>query len=279
MATVDSNNKSHKTLEPKKEKECFVICPIGASGSDTRKRSDQIYKHIIKPIVEPFKYTVLRADTIDQSGLITTQIIDKLINADLVIADLTDQNPNVFYELAVRHAANKPFVHLMASGQTIPFDIQGLRAVFFDHTDLDSVHDAKQQLGAMVEAIDQGASVETPITYTVDLQQLRQSDNPDAKGIADLIEDVQVIKRSLMQTQPRGSRAIAEEHDTLRRFVDLLSMSGRLQAQDKEILLSSKLVTRSYINWVETLMKNADPWGSPSLAASRTSGFSDEPPF
>jgi hypothetical protein len=276
MTTINGN-KGSKTLEKKQEKECFVICPIGAPGSDTRKRSDQIFKHVITPTVELLGYSTTRADTIDQSGLITTQIIDKLINATLVIADLTDQNPNVFYELAVRHAANKPFVHLMAAGQTIPFDIQGLRTVFIDHTDLDSVHDAKQQLSAMIDLIDQGAPVETPITYTVDLQQLRLSDNPDAKGIADLIEDVQVIKRSLLQT-PRSSTSNIEELATLRRFIEGLAKTGRLQYEDKEKLLSAKRLSRSYFDWVELITKNLDPWATVP-PASNNSGFSDEPPF
>ncbi|WP_370940095.1 hypothetical protein [Amycolatopsis sp. cg13] len=256
-------------------KECFVICPIGPAGSDTRKRSDQILKHIISPCVEPLGYSVSRADTIDQSGLITTQIIDRLINVDLVIADLTDQNPNVFYELAVRHAANKPFVHLISSGQTIPFDIQGLRTVFLDHTDLDSVHEAKQQLAGMVNAIDSGAPVETPITYTVDLQQLRQSDNPDAKGIADLIEDVQAIKRAMMQTGARVPRSFQAELVNLRKFVEHLAKSGRLEWEDTS-RLSVDGASRSYDEWLSGLAKTLSPWDGPRKVRNR---LDDEPPF
>lgn len=107
------------------EATCFYICPIGLSESATRKRSDQIFLHIVSATLAPLGYQISRADQLDQSGVITSQIIDGLLNSDLVVADLTDHNPNVYYELAVRHAVGKPFVQLIAEGQKLPFDIQG----------------------------------------------------------------------------------------------------------------------------------------------------------
>lgn len=267
MATSPQNAKS-------KSKECFVVCPIGPASSDTRKRSNQILKHVITAVLGPMGYEVTRADTIDQSGLITTQIIDKLLNVDLVVADLTDQNPNVFYELAVRHAVSKPFVQLIADGQTIPFDIQGLRTVFINHTDLDSVESAKNQLRGAVEAIEKGAAVETPVTYTIDLQQLRQSDNTEARGIADLMQEVAIIKRAV-QTQGSKTRA-NPDHLALRRFVEYLAKNDRLKPDDKEALVSPNS-SESHDKWVEGLnVVEDDPWGS---APSARGGFADEPPF
>ncbi len=257
-------------------KECFVVCPIGPAGSDTRKRSNQISKHVIRAVLEPMGYRVTRADTIDQSGQITTQIIDKLLNSDLVVADLTDQNPNVFYELAVRHAVSKPFVHLMAEGQTIPFDIQGLRTVFIDHTDLDSVDSAKHQLRGAVENIERGAPVETPVTYTIDLQQLRQSDSSEARGLADMMQEVATIKRAVLQNTNQ-SRAIHPNHAQLRHFIEILAKEGRLRYEDREIARSAH-TTNAHNRWVEEVFPKEpidDPWGS--LPA--TGAFADEPPF
>ena len=56
-------------------------------------------------------------------GLITAQVIQNLVEWELVIADLSEHNPNVFYELAVRHALKKPIVQLIQAGQKIPFDV------------------------------------------------------------------------------------------------------------------------------------------------------------
>jgi hypothetical protein len=53
-------------------------------------------------------------------------------NADLCIADLTNYNPNVFYELAVAQSANRPDIILMRKGQSLPFDVSDLRCVYYD---------------------------------------------------------------------------------------------------------------------------------------------------
>src|SRR3954453_18320013 len=98
-----------------KSKTCFVISPIGAADSPQRKRADIVLKHIFKHALEPLGYAVVRADEISQPGSITLQVLERVLESDLVIADLTDHNPNVFYELAVRHASQKPVIHVIAA--------------------------------------------------------------------------------------------------------------------------------------------------------------------
>src|SRR5688500_15553907 len=109
-------------MSTKKEKKiCFVISPIGEEDSETRKRSDLVLKHIITPPIDQSGYEVVRADKISEPGIITTQIIQYIVDAPLVVADLTERNPNVFYELALRHAIRKPLVQLIKKGESIPF--------------------------------------------------------------------------------------------------------------------------------------------------------------
>ena len=105
------------------EKNCFVISPIGEPDSETRKRADQILKHVVKPAVGECGYTAVRADEIDKPGIITSQVIQRVVTDPLVVADLTERNPNVFYELAIRHALRKPLVQLIKKGEQIPFDV------------------------------------------------------------------------------------------------------------------------------------------------------------
>src|SRR5438128_2309435 len=106
---------------------CFVISPVGDEGSDIRKRADQILKHVISPIVKELGYEPVRSDQISKPGVITGQIIEHLIEDSLVVADLTGYNPNVFYELAVRHAVRKPVVQLRKKGEPLPFDVAPVR--------------------------------------------------------------------------------------------------------------------------------------------------------
>ena len=92
--------------EPKR---CFVIAPIGDPASAERDRSDKVLKFLVAPVVEPLGYsTPLRADHLAKPGLITAQVIEHLLEDDLVIADLTGANANVYYELAIRHAVKGP---------------------------------------------------------------------------------------------------------------------------------------------------------------------------
>lgn len=113
-----------------KAKTCFVISPIGKPGSVGRKRADQILKHVIEPVATECGYgEVTRADKISDPGMISRQIIERLLEADMVVADLTDHNPSVFYEVAVRHAFRKPLVQLTEADQVIPFDVADVRTI------------------------------------------------------------------------------------------------------------------------------------------------------
>jgi hypothetical protein len=169
------------------EKVCFVVAPIGESESDTRKRSDQVLKHIIKPSVNERGYEAQRADEISDPGIITAQVIQKLIEVPLVVADLTGWNPNVFYELAIRHAFGKPVIQLIQKGESIPFDVAAMRTIQLDHKDLDSVEDAKAEIIRQIDSIEAGAKSENPVSMTVDLQSLRGSGDPHQEGLADVL--------------------------------------------------------------------------------------------
>jgi hypothetical protein len=78
-------------------KTCFFIAPIGLEGSDVRVRSDQVLKHIVAPAARECGYDTIRADQISEPGIITSQVIQHVVEDPLVVADLTDRNPNVFY--------------------------------------------------------------------------------------------------------------------------------------------------------------------------------------
>jgi hypothetical protein len=72
-----------------KKKECFIICSIGEENTPTRKRADQILRHVFEPIAEKCGYETIRADRISKPGIITRQIIEKIIESPL--KDCTDE--------------------------------------------------------------------------------------------------------------------------------------------------------------------------------------------
>lgn len=190
-----------------REKVCFVIAPIGAEGSADRLRSDQVLKHIIGPSVRECGYEPVRADHISEPGLITSQVIQHIVEDPLVIADLTGRNPNVFYELALRHAIKKPIVQIIHATETIPFDVAASRTVHVDHRDLDSVAKAKEEIVKQIHHVEKNPEdVDTPISVAVELQSLRKSDNPLEKSYAEILAMLTDI-RSGMSDMREGVHA------------------------------------------------------------------------
>jgi hypothetical protein len=176
------------------EKECFVIGPIGEPGSGIRERSDNVLEYVIEDAIEEYGYTAVRADDISEPGIITTQIIERIMQCPLVIADLTDHNPNVFYELAVRHAARRPVIQLIESEQEIPFDIANTRTVHFTLSDVEAYETAKTEIKNQIENIEEGDDeVDNPVSVANDLHILRDSDDPQQENMAEVVESVNSV--------------------------------------------------------------------------------------
>ena len=127
-------------------KTCFFVSPIGQEGSDTRNRADKVFKYIVDPVCKSCEVNAVRVDQLNQADAITQTIIDHLLNDELVIADMTEHNPNAFYEMGYRACTKKPMINIKAKGEAIPFDIANIRAFDYDLTDLDSVEEVKSRL-------------------------------------------------------------------------------------------------------------------------------------
>lgn len=111
---------------------CFYISPIGDDESEQRQHSDLFLGSLVEPALEEFKLKVVRADQIGQAGMISRQIIEHVLRARLVVADLSYHNPNVFYELCLRHVSRLPTVHIIRKADKIPFDIDQFRTIRID---------------------------------------------------------------------------------------------------------------------------------------------------
>jgi hypothetical protein len=90
------------------ERTCFVIGPIGPEKSERRQHADQLLHHIIEPAAAANGLSALRADGINSSGIISSEIVTLLRDTAIVVADLSFGNGNAFYELAIRHLLRVP---------------------------------------------------------------------------------------------------------------------------------------------------------------------------
>ena len=105
-------------------RDCFVIMPFSATASCTKDEWTQIFEQVLKPAVESagLDYVCRRSDA--TRGNIIGAIVQDLNDSYVVLADLTDKNANVFYELGVRHAIKDRSILIAQKREDIPFDLQ-----------------------------------------------------------------------------------------------------------------------------------------------------------
>jgi hypothetical protein len=150
------------------DKVCFYVTPIGDDGSEQRKHSDLFLSHLIEPALQGFGLEVIRADKIGQAGMISSQILEHLLRSKMVIADLSFHNPNVFYEMAVRHFAKLPIVQIARKADRLPFDVNQVRTVTIDNTDIYSLipklETYQSEIATQVRAALEGQTGSNPIS-------------------------------------------------------------------------------------------------------------------
>ena len=137
----------------------FVAMPFGVKkdGQGTEIDFNRVYTELIKPALEAAGLDVFRADEEERAGDIRTDMFQELLIADLVVADLTLDNPNVWYELGVRHALRARGVVLICGGRvTTAFDLYTDRKLRYNiksgGPDPTTMEQDKQNLSDMVKA-------------------------------------------------------------------------------------------------------------------------------
>ena len=116
----------------------FVLMPLSEEFSP-------VYTAFIKPVMEGAGFAVRRADDIQSTQNILRDIFEAIVTSDLIVADLTGSNANVFYELGFAHAARKPVILLTQIIDDVPFDLQAYRLIQYD-TYFTEIGKAKQAL-------------------------------------------------------------------------------------------------------------------------------------
>ncbi len=93
-----------------------------------------LYEEVIKPIGQNFGYHVVRADEMTSNGMIINDITQQIDKSSVIVAEITPDNPNVYWELGYAHAKNKNVVLLANKNRRLPFDVSGLRVVVYENS-------------------------------------------------------------------------------------------------------------------------------------------------
>lgn len=241
-----------------KKKICFIISPIGKENSDVRRAADGLINSVIKPTLENLDFEVIAPHEIDNPGSITTQVIKHLLNADIVIANLTTLNPNVMYELAVRHCKRLPIVCVVENGTLLPFDIATERTIFFNN-DMAGVIDLRNKLSKMVTEAMNEKDPDNPIYRVVEsqiMQEVAISKNEDIQSfILERIEGLSAQVSRLNSSSNGNANRRFSTNDEHRTLLELKIIAKEFNEKiDKEII--EKLVQCPGIRRISNIDNN-----------------------
>ena len=143
----------------------FVIMPFD-------EELEPVYTQFIKPVLEDEGFDVERADNIESQQNIIKDILNKIRSSDLIVADLTDLNPNVFYELGLAHAFRKPVLLLTQSIDEVPFDLKSYRLLEYS-THFAEIASAQATLKSYAEGSRKGnIDFGSPVTDFVPIDEM-----------------------------------------------------------------------------------------------------------
>ena len=188
---------------------CFVISPIGEDGSQTRRQSDMVFEYIIKPALVAIGMdagAIHRVDKSDKPTHITTEIIGNLVNYDLVIADLSDLNANVFYELGIRHAFKKPCILISDWKIRPPFDVSGINVISYKYDDVSSHLECSQRIQSQFNSFKNSESVSNPVTIALGFEKLSEKGDDMSKLVVTIAAKVEELQSEIFELQSKEER-------------------------------------------------------------------------
>lgn len=166
-----------KAVEPVKgqadetaPKECFVIMPIADMDGYPTGHFQRVYDWIIKPACEAAGFKAARADDVASSSFIVADILKSIVNAEMVICDLSGLNPNAMFELGLRQAYGKPVALIKDNETRRIFDISGIRDVEYDVSlRADLVQQNVKQITKMIQETSGDESTFSSLMALVDI--------------------------------------------------------------------------------------------------------------
>lgn len=195
---------------------CFVLMPFGRKTDSSGRwiDFDAVYRDVIQPAVTAAGLEAIRADEEQVGGTIHKPMYERLMLCEYAVADVTGANPNVYYELGIRHALRpRSTVILFAQGTALPFDIALLRGSPYrlgesgipTHAEEDSSAVERRLKNAFDEPHD-----DSPIFALVDDMPRFEIDHLKTDLFRDRIASTKAVKMRLERARSIGGGAVSE---------------------------------------------------------------------
>lgn len=194
--------------------QAFVISPIGDDASETRVRSDDVFNFIVKPAVNGFGLSLMRADMDPTPGQVTSGLLRSILESRVIIADLSERNPNVYYELGVVHSFARPVIILVDRSSTLTFDTQNERVIEIKDNGKIGAGEAEAAKKALIKSLkivlDPGYKPRSIVTEVAGAQSLSNlaPDNPIASELSRLGEKMDELSMTLRTTRSSGDGTV-----------------------------------------------------------------------
>jgi len=230
--------------ESKTESDCFVIMPISDVEGYETGHFGRVYEHIIKPACKKAGLRPVRADEVQVTNYIVIDILKKILDADMVICDLSSKNPNVLYELGIRQAFNLPVTLIKDLRTSRVFDIQGLRYIEYDESlRIDKIENAVETIANTLK--NTSALDESDVNSLVQLLGVRPAKLPSIE----ISDDTGLLLNAINDIGARLSRL--EEHT----FLSPLKRSLKTRAASP---IANSDVSRFFVNSKGNIMTLGD---------------------
>jgi len=228
-------------------KTCFVVMAIGEqkldgktiTHSELRGKYDGLIKEAIlraRPGLD-----ITRADDVASTGTISTDIIQRIMHSDYVIADVTYPNPNVFYELGLRHACRPGTIILKdKKGPSVPFDISHLRYIDYDDTGA-GLQALSTALGRTFDSLEKDPLrpdshlLETAKLIGYEFPNYKKDDTPaEVRAIMGIMSNPHLMELFVKHSEGEQTNpvemisALAKAPETMKAFAESMFQSGQL---------------------------------------------------
>ncbi len=206
----------------------FVAMPFGAKEDPTSSVEidfDDIYERALRPPLVALGLEVIRADEERTGGFIHAPMYERLLLAEIVLADLTLLNPNVFYELGVRHAA-RPHTTVLTFARIsqLPFDVAPLRGISYELEDGRLTEQEADRLrtavGEAVSSALEASAADSPLFQLIDDYPGIRLPHDSTEAFRDRVRKVASVHHRLAQLRDATDTGAAT--DEVRRIEDAL---------------------------------------------------------
>lgn len=234
---------------------CFVLMPFGNKILDAGQtvHFDAVYQQVLAPAVAQSGLEGIRADEEQIGGTIHKPMFERLLLCEYAIADLTSANPNVYYELGIRHAVRpRSTLLIFAEGTSLPFDVAPLRGLPYR---LDGagrpaeVEAAVAIIATRLTAMRQDTGDDSPLFQLINDMPRREVDHEKTDLFRQRTEYSRSVRNRLAQARQAGVAAVREieaDLDSLTEvesgiLVDLLLSYRDLRAYEEMVALYRRM--------------------------------------